>query len=94
MNFSESFFGKVMSEDNMPSSKRVAALAITFVVLALAVYTAWANKLFDHYVLTALLAFASLLWGLATSAQIIGAIRGNTPTEKKVEDENQDGKQP
>jgi hypothetical protein len=93
MNLSNNFFWKCLSENGEPSSKRVLAAATVITVLYIAIYTAHVGKIFDHYVLTTLIVFASVLLGLATTAQIIGAIgtlKGNNPPPAPTDEPKKD----
>lgn len=84
MNFTESFLGKMMSENGMPSSKRWAAAITTATLQWVIVYsTLKANNASERIaIIWATILFIITLLGIATFPQIVSLIKG-TPAPKE-----------
>jgi hypothetical protein len=92
MSFTESFLGKMMSENGEPSSKRWLAATIGAALTWCIIYsTLKASNAGERLsIIIATMSFVAVLIGVATFPQIIALIKGTPPPK---EEENKEPKQ-
>lgn len=92
-NFTESFLGKMMSENGLPSSKRWIAATLAAVLAWCIVYsTLNATSASERLsIIVANMCFIGVMIGVATFPQIISLIKGTPAPKDEVVEPKKDG---